>query len=67
MDWPLSQIGAAAAFKPSQGWYVKLGGYEVNPHNALTSNGVRIFPKGTSRGHAGDGGSGLHHERRLGR
>ncbi len=46
MDWPLSQIGATVTINPSKEWYFKVGGYEVNPNNALTSNGLRLFPRG---------------------
>lgn len=48
--WPFAQTGGVIAFNPSAAWTVKFGGFEVNPGNAATSQGLRLSPSGPDIG-----------------
>lgn len=48
--WPLSQTGGVIGINPSPAWYVKFGGFKVNPNNASTSQGLRLSPAGPDTG-----------------
>lgn len=48
--WPLSQTGGVIGIHPSSAWYIKLGGFKVNPNNAATSQGLRLSPSGPDTG-----------------
>lgn len=48
--WPLAQTGGVIAINPSQAWSIKLGGFEVNPNNALPSQGLKLSVPGRNIG-----------------
>jgi porin len=48
--WPLAQTGGVIALNPSTAWTIKFGGFEVNPNNALTSQGVKLSVPGPNIG-----------------
>lgn len=48
--WPLAQTGGVIAINPSPAWTIKFGGFEVNPNNAATSQGLKLSPSGPSIG-----------------
>ena len=48
--WPLAQTGGVIAVNPSPAWTIKFGGFEVNPNNAATSQGLKLSPSGPDIG-----------------
>jgi porin len=48
--WPLAQTGGVIAINPSAAWTIKFGGFEVNPNNASTSQGVKLTTSGPNIG-----------------
>jgi len=48
--WPLAQTGGVIAINPSPAWSIKFGGFEVNPNNAATSQGLKLSVPGPNVG-----------------
>jgi porin len=48
--WPLAQTGGVIAINPSPAWSIKFGGFEVNPNNASTSQGLKLSVPGPNVG-----------------
>ncbi|MBE1161392.1 carbohydrate porin [Dyella acidiphila] len=48
--WPLAQTGGVIALNPSAAWTIKFGGFEVNPNNASTSQGLKLSTSGPNTG-----------------
>lgn len=48
--WPLAQTGGVIGINPSPAWSIKLGGFQVNPNNASTSQGLKLTTSGPNTG-----------------
>lgn len=48
--WPLAQTGGVIGINPSPAWSIKFGGFEVNPNNASTSQGLKLATSGPNTG-----------------
>ncbi|KQQ80169.1 porin [Xanthomonas sp. Leaf131] len=47
---PLSAWGGVVTFSPDQHWYFRVGGYDANPQNRSTDQGLRLRTSGDDRG-----------------
>ncbi|SDG24247.1 carbohydrate porin [Dyella sp. 333MFSha] len=50
---PISQTGAVVRISPDPSWYVKVGGYQVNPNNLNTDQRFRVSAPGRDIGKLG--------------
>lgn len=50
---PISQTGAVVTVNPNSAWYVKLGGYQVNPNNLDTDQHFSVSAPGRGIGKLG--------------